>query len=223
MSDPYLLLRRGKRRAATLSVAALLVSAIVSGCRDAPGDPGIPFGGIVLQGGVADEFDASNAETATLHPDFRAFLQTRENPIEPNFDGITSNRHFGHSFILPECDGERTVRSARLTMRLRALSGDGSTDQTHWYIRNDLGELEHAWGALIPRDLSGGSWSSGETRIFEFDLGAMPHGGVNSHENLLPLLKNGELHVHVQDDTSIDYIKLEAIVGCECEDPNLEF
>ena len=199
-----------------LPVGILMLIVLAFGCDDYPHNPDPTYETIVLQGGVPDEFSTDNSEPVSVHPDFLAHIRTKKNPLNPVFDGWVSNRTFGHSFILPACFGERKVKSARVTMRLRALSGDAGNDQTHWHVRDGQGGTRRVWGASIANHLNNGSWRTGEVRTFEFDLSAMPQASAPGIEyNLLPYLEDGEIHIYIQDDTSVDFIRLEAQVLCD--------
>jgi uncharacterized protein (DUF2141 family) len=150
-------------------------------------------------GGKIDNFSLSNGATAE--------------PVTPvsitatpaYFDATKANRLFNHRFYL---GAGNCIASATLLIKIKALG----------YATNDTMGIKvpggAAWGKPISAISPTGTWTSPNVKTVLFDLGAMPSGGGST--NLIPALDwTRVLDIGIQDDTSVDYIKL-IVVFCEC-------
>lgn len=165
--------------------------------------------------GRPDHFATSDGlEAAAPSPALTASLPSNLSAV---FDGTVMDRHFGHTFQLPEGN---CIRRARLDIMARPL-GSGNT------VANDTVGLRFTgatgsatWGAYFGSGNPGTTlltnpWklpNYGSGHLFTLNLGSLPGGG-----NLLPDLQNLRfLDVAIQDDTAVDYMVL-TVEFCECE------
>jgi uncharacterized protein (DUF2141 family) len=151
-------------------------------------------------GGKIDRFSVANGATAE--------------PVTPvsitatpaYFDATKGDRAFAHRFYL---GAGNCIQSATLEIRIKALPG-GSTNDTMG-IKVPGGS---AWAKAISAISPTGTWSPPKVKTVLFNLGAMPSGGGST--NLIPALDSLRvLDINIQDDTSVDYIKL-IVVFCPC-------
>ncbi|HYG58329.1 MAG TPA: SdrD B-like domain-containing protein, partial [Symbiobacteriaceae bacterium] len=164
--------------------------------------------------GRADGFATGDGlETATPSSALTAVLSGTLSTI---FDGTVMNRHFGHTFTLPQGN---CIRSARLDIMARPL-GAGNT------VANDTVSLRFAgvagsptWGAYFgPGNPNPGLLANpwklpnyGGGQLISLDLSNLP-GSVNL---ISTLQAQRFLDVAIQDDTAVDYMVLH-VEFCEC-------
>jgi hypothetical protein len=120
--------------------------------------------------------------------------------INPLFDRPFTDRVFGHTLQLgtpPNLD----VISANLTIRLRAVAGTTSNDSIGFY---DPGSNTTVWGTSLAA-ASGTAWAPGTPSTLVLPLPAA----------VLATLADGTLDVVVEDDTSVDFMRLDVTV-CWC-------
>ena len=150
-------------------------------------------------GGKIDNFSVANGATAE--------------PVTPvsitatpaYFDATKGDRAFAHRFYL---GAGNWIQSATLEIRIKALPG-GSTNDTMGV--NVPGSS--SWAKSISAISPTGTWTPPKVKTVLFNLGAMPSGGGST--NLIPALNTFRtLDISIQDDTSVDYIKL-IVVFCE--------
>lgn len=112
------------------------------------------------------------------------------------------NRHFAQTLRF----GPGPIRSARLTVRLRAMLHNASNDGL--YLEH-TGGRKFAWSSPVAA-LTGGTWKKGASRTVRLDLTALPRkeGGPL---DLRPWLEDGVLDVVVQDDTTIEDIRIRVL------------
>lgn len=121
------------------------------------------------------------------------------------FDTTQANRAFAHRFNL---GAGNCIQSATLEIKLKAL-GDAANDTMSIKVPGSP-----SWGKPIHAISPTGTWTSPKVKTVLFDLGAMPPGGGST--NLIAALNSTRvLDISLQDDTSVDYIKL-IVVFCEC-------
>jgi len=121
------------------------------------------------------------------------------------FDTTQANHAFAHRFNL---GAGNCIQSATLEIKLKAL-GDAANDTMSIKVPGSP-----SWGKPIHAISPTGTWTSPKVKTVLFDLGAMPSGGGST--NLIPALDSTRvLDISMQDDTSVDYIKL-IVVFCEC-------
>jgi hypothetical protein len=159
--------------------------------------------------GTNDNF----AGTADLKPHPSTALSAPPRSLVPAtniYDQTASNYHFGDTFML---NHPGQITKIRLTTRLKANSGDASND----------GISFSTIPAFTPGHFSFAlpSWAAGN-KLFWFDFvanSALLVNGTAVAALIVPanfytgLNSNPlhELHVYVQDDTSVDFIQIE---GC---------
>jgi hypothetical protein len=177
---------------------------------------------VEILAGVVDDFKTNNGvETAAPS----AALQAAVGGPFAQFDGAVLNNRFVHTFRLPPC---KCIVGARLEFRAKALGTKGS-----FFSGNDSLTLGFSilsgfprWGARLggsasPPALSTPEWGSDSPpspRTFSLDLAALPVSS-GTISLLSAMQTNKYLDFYVQDDTSIDYIKLTATM-CDCCQPN---
>lgn len=163
----------------------------------------------VFLGGIVDGFvdpQPTTVEDACPSPALVAWMTANTTGVRRDFDDAagSANRPFGHSF--PGLPGNAV--KARLLVRLRSAAPGGGNDGIA------LG-LAGATFAFAPRIsvMGGDAWTTGAvgtTLDLELDLADLP-GGIN----LLPKLNvDHVLDVFVQDDSMVDFIRLE-LETCE--------
>ena len=148
----------------------------------------------LFQAGKADNFsvaDGIKAEPATPSP--------RSTPpnLQTYFDQTTNNTGFWHRFTLP---AGNCVKQASLRIHLKALSTDANNDALDIYSGSQR-------SSYVIKALNGGTWTTG-TGTFLIPVTPALIGPLN-----VPGLRF--LDIHVQDDTSVDYISL-TVTFCEC-------
>jgi uncharacterized protein (DUF2141 family) len=122
------------------------------------------------------------------------------------FDATTGDRPFAHRFYL---GAGNCIQSATLEIRIKALFGGSTNDTMGIKVPGSS-----AWAKSISAISPTGTWAPPKLKTIVFNLGAMPSGGGST--NLIPALNSTRvLDVNIQDDTSVDYIKL-VVVFCEC-------
>lgn len=156
-----------------------------------------------VTGGVDDNFvlNPLPAELAAPSPALLAWMDsiwgTRVNPF---FDRPFKDRVFGHTLQLgtpPNLD----VISAHLTIRLRAYTSLTSNDSIGFY---DPATNTTVWGTSLAAE-SGTNWDPGTTSTLVLPLPLV----------VLGTLTDGALDVVIEDDTYVDYMRLEVTV-CWC-------
>lgn len=173
-------------------------------------------------GGRADKFDTSDGpEPASPSPGYQAFMQANNfSPV--GFDHPEMNHQFGHTIVLPEGN---CIKRARLTVRVKPLGGPGSLSANDSLALRFIGSNglpvpgAPVWAAYFGSGNPGtallpNQWHTGNygPETIQLDLSSLPGGG-----NLLPTLHSLRyLDIQVQDDTSVDYVRL-TVEFCECE------
>jgi uncharacterized repeat protein (TIGR01451 family) len=176
-----------------------------------------------LLAGVDDNFSTANGpEPASPSPGLLAFIGTKP---RADFDAAEIDKHFGHTFTIPQ---GKCIKAAKLEFRAKPLSSSSSfasgNDAIHLGFVNNAGAFVGAqfsayFGTGNPPPLPsllGNAWGNDISTVaagivFTLDLAALP-GGIN----LIPDLNaNRYLDIYVQDDTSIDYLRL-VVELCDC-------
>ncbi|MEM9380734.1 MAG: hypothetical protein AAGB93_12350 [Planctomycetota bacterium] len=123
-----------------------------------------------------------------------------ENRVSVGEDAV--NRHVAQTLSF----GPGEVRSAQLTLRLRAMLLNADNDGLYLEHR---GERTFAWSARID-DLVRPRWKQGATATLRLDLARLPRKGAAPFD-LRPFLEDGKLDVVVQDDTTIDGLSIRVL------------
>lgn len=125
-------------------------------------------------------------------------------PPKMDFDEPTTNKFLLHSFTgLP-------ANIVKAELEVRAMPGPGASNDSIHLDFPPFNAPSFTWGQNFFALHPGGTWNSGDgAYTFTLDLCNLPAGGVGQPTNLLGLLNaNQSLHVMIQDDSSVDYIKL---------------
>lgn len=132
------------------------------------------------------------------------------NPPKKGFDDPTANRFFLQSFTgLPS-----NIVKAELEIRM-SPDGNGSDNDSIHFDFPPFNAPSFTWGQNIRNLHPGGTWNTGQgAYTFTLDLCNLPAGAAGQPTNLLGLINaNHSLHIMVQDDTNVDYIKLR-VTAC---------
>jgi hypothetical protein len=165
----------------------------------------------VFRAGVADAYATSGApvpEHSCPRPALAAYRAGLPAPAR-EFDDGSSNRHFAHSF--EQLPGR--IVTARLIADVRMASGNANDG---FHIGFDTSSTNHFLHADLVRSIHYAPTGTGQ---FTIDLADLP-GGLN----LLPNLNATRvLDVYCQDDTDIDFLRLELETCCEHARPDLSY
>lgn len=190
-------------------------------CKTTQPCPG--FSVFTCTGGCDDNFSSDNPEPASPGDALVAALGACNGLV--NFDGATVNRCFAHTFsgCWPSCGaacpqpGCGTIVGATLEISMRALCEISDNDTVSlWDDGTGL------WTVSIA-SLIGADWKCPMSATVVLDLAA---SGLPGTVQLPPAVSaavmqslcDGELGMHIQDDTSVDYVRLNVVV-CPCENP----
>ncbi len=125
-------------------------------------------------------------------------------PPKMDFDEPTTNKFFLQSFSgLP-------TNIVRAELEVRAQPNGGASNDSIHLDFPPFNAPAFTWSKNFFALHPGGTWDPGQgANTFILDLCNLPAGGVGQPTNLIGLLNaNQSLHVMIQDDTSVDYIKL---------------
>jgi len=155
--------------------------------------------------GLMDNFRPPFSATSP-RADFLAAVNTVYNtPTRKNFDDPTSDRFLLHSFTgLPA-----NIVKAELEVRMRPESGSTDNDSIHLDFPS-FSPPSFTWGQNMRTLHPNGTWDAGQgVYTFMLDLCDLPAGSAGQPTNLIGLLNtHRSLHVMIQDDTNVDYMKL---------------
>jgi hypothetical protein len=165
--------------------------------------------------GVDDNFSTANGVEATSpSPKLKSVLAGAH---LANFDTAVPNMGIAHTFQLPRCG---SIVGAKLEFRARPLPDNPSNDAIDLGFSTLPGFPRwSAWfgGGNAPTSpsLQVPVWgSTTAAKVFTLDLAALPT--VGSTISLLSAVQtNRYLDFYVEDDTSIDYVKLTYTL-CDC-------
>ncbi len=196
---------------AAFFLPALLSAAVVAGCRDNPADAD-PCRTQVLVGGLEDNFAPENDEHADPSPSLMNYMLANyyNDALQHQFDQIRNDRPVGHTFRLDGVDADHpaSVTKAIFTMRIRTITPAFANDWLHLMVDDGNGVVRAIYDSSV-KALYGGSVEPGVTKDVIIDLGRL---------GLLDELRNGVLHIYLQDDTKVDFVKLEVeycVSGCD--------
>ncbi len=155
------------------------------------------------RGGRMDNYVAP-LDPATRSPQLNAAFPTAN---WQGYDSPSENHFLGQSFYV----GCRTIVRAELEIHMKPLTSITDNDTLYLGLTNSSGQF--AWAQRIfALPGAGGNWDSAAHptgKLFVFDLANLPMGLTSSATNLLSKMNaDGRLDILVQDDTSVDYIKL---------------
>lgn len=172
----------------------------------------LPSSVSTTENGVRDSFSLSNGREAASP---RSALVTACNGYfrlpKIDFDvypgnGTNVNNYFAHSFI----NQTASVRSATITLRVRAGVGGSDTDVIRLgYSDGTSGQIRY-FNNISLSAITGVSWQPGTTRTVVIDLAAVPT--TSGIVNLIPtLIQRRGMDLLVTDDTGVDYALLRII------------
>jgi hypothetical protein len=155
-----------------------------------------------FRGGNVDEF-ASPADPASPSAALQAALPTTLG--WKNFDDPATDQFFGHTFTnLPA-----NIVEARLEVRIKP--GDGIPENDTMALGFAPGNPALPWGIAItdlPANASH-NWNPGQPALtFTLDLRNLPPSGTRPTNLIAMLRAKRYLDLAVQDDTTVDYVKL---------------
>lgn len=164
------------------------------------------------ENGVRDSFSLSNGrESASPRSVLVTACNGYFNLPRIDFDqypgnGVSANNYFAHSFI----NQTASVRSATITLRIRAGSGGSETDVIRLGYSDGTSSQIRSFHNIQLSTVTGTSWGAGTTRTVVIDLAAVPTtaGTVNLISTLT--LRRG-MDVLVTDDSGVDYAQLRIV------------
>jgi len=170
-------------------------------------EPCQTLGSATLTDGIEDQFAQPSEPTYQG----QGIQSLGSGPWAP-FDYGSADRQFGHTMRQLPCN----IVAATLTLSLKSTSSLSSNDTIALGITNEIPRFR--WARRVS-DVLGLPWNqSGSTAVLTLDLAALPlaSGGTVSVLNLMNA--NGELDIYFQDDTSVDYIRLDVqtCLGSDC-------
>lgn len=162
-------------------------------------------------GGRDDNFDtADGPEPASPGPELRAIMDADGSP-DRQFDDGLNNLSFGHTFT-GFASHNCFVSGATLTLRLRAEIGMTWTDEI--VLMQDGTPV---WNQRIAA-LAGGTWNNGQVALLTLNLAGLPASPIGV-TNVLAALQDGDLDLYIFDDTSVDFVRLDVQLCCDCFEP----
>lgn len=187
-----------------------ICTVILTGCKDCPVDFDPCKNHVVLFGGVDDSFSQHNVEEAEPSHELLAYMTANyHNPYLLHlFDQNHSNRPVGHTFRIPGLSAANPgkVTKAIVTMRVRAEQSNATdNDWLHLFVNDGHGGVRAIYDASL-RELNGGTWNPNDTKLVTLDLANL---SGKAETDVRQELNNGVLHVYLQDDTEVDFYKLE--------------
>lgn len=169
--------------------------------------------------GQDDKFVPGNSEPACClcnqsvvdwcYKDWNQYHPGQNFPGFTDFDATKGEKWFAQCFTLPMGN---CIQSAKLTFLAKPLAGNSSNDTITFIIGNNhwtyyFGSYNNAQGLLS------NPWNTYPLQPFQIDLSNLP-GNVNL---LSSLDSERNLGIVIQDDTSVDYMKLD-VTFCECSE-----
>lgn len=131
------------------------------------------------------------------------------NPLRKHFDDPATDSFFLHSFTgLPT-----NIVRAELEVRMRPEAGGTGNDSIHFDFP-PFNAPSFTWGQNMFALHPGGTWNAGQgAHTFVLDLGNLPAGSIGQPTDLLSRLNTHHaLNIMIQDDTTVDYMKLRVWV-----------
>lgn len=165
----------------------------------------------VFEAGVDDDFDMANGPEVPAPSDslLSYIAQVYSYPGSRDLDEVTTDRWFGHTFTgIAPAPGEH-ICGARLVTRIgQGQGGLSQNDSLGLFFLDPSGSaIGSSW--FEPLSSFGILW--GSSALVTLDLAALPDG-----QSLLDdLAYHGWLDLIVQDDTAIDFARLEIDYCCD--------
>lgn len=161
----------------------------------------------VFEAGAPDKFSPGNDEPASPGLGLQNLATGCLGWVDFDYSGC--DRCFGHSFRLPRLARPCFVQGARLRIGLRANACS--------LVHNDtllLGKGGNSLWSTSIKQLNGGIWGAGAQTILNLDLSSLPGPGATSSNIISNLQTSGTFDIFVQDDTSVDFVRLELDICC---------
>ncbi|GIU70672.1 MAG: hypothetical protein KatS3mg003_0151 [Candidatus Nitrosocaldaceae archaeon] len=125
-----------------------------------------------------------------------------------DFDINRPNSDFIHTIDLPDC----LIHNASIEMKLKADGDLPHTDRIEIFALDNVGNVCGAWGERrnLNHFADDGSWDPNDEMTLTLDLRALPLFSTEESVDLIPALNycSGYLHIFIDDDTAVDYIKI---------------
>jgi hypothetical protein len=172
----------------------------------------------VFQSGVPDDFDTSNgAELAEPSEGLKKAINYGSGYPSSwrGYDTTVSNRWFGHTFTNLKANGLE-ICGATLEIKVRSENELFYNDRIGiQFTYEDGSRAEQAWSHTL---IELGD-SSQSTKVISLDLSDLPQSEYEEHtHNLISALNShGFLDINVQDDTGVDYVKLNIEYCCNSQ------
>ena len=191
-SPASILILAGALSACMAGSAAAQFHTIFAGDEDDFGNSNDPDDALVIRPLLADYLSRPGGRNDLLHGGEPMPFDAND-PNNRDYDW-----DFGYTFEnIPMLQPD-----AKLRIRVQSVTGS-RTEYLAIQYTGDGNSLDTLWIENMPV-LNGGSWTQGESVIFDLDLGNLP-GGVNIIDEINAA---GYLDVIVGDDTSVDWIEL---------------
>ena len=157
--------------------------------------------------GLADNFANPDDQTEPTTVGARlAGVAPGSSGYRDHFDEGGADKILRHTIGgLPSC-----IAAAHLTMRIKAVSGLATNDTL------GLGNADGAtvWSSSIG-DIIGAPWNNADVRDLTLDLSALPLAAGGTVSLLDIMNTDGALDIVLQDDTAVDYVRLD-LEHCRC-------
>ena len=156
---------------------------------------------ITYQVEIADNFAAPDSAPASPSAEITSFFTGLK-----GFDDFAPNRTFVHTFTsLPP-----NIIGGSLEIGLKAHAGNSPNDSLNLEFLNP----NFRWGRAISSLTPTGFWSPPTSKVITLDLANLPISGFGI-TSVIADMADGDLDVYVQDDTAVDYLKLNVEVCCD--------
>lgn len=202
---------RSKRR---LAVLALLAIAAAAGCvSPRPVLAACPETIVQCLAGRIDNFGTGDGpELSSPSAALVAGMRAGCEGIMFQFDSLGVDQCIGHTFT--GCWSAGCAAGATLTMHVKG--GPGSTDTDDLLLGDDGTTPVYVISFNALQNLyTGGadnSWDPDDEATFVLELGNLPAGSLGG-PSILSTLQDGDLDIIVNDDTMVDYFKLDVQEG----------
>ncbi|GIU71644.1 MAG: hypothetical protein KatS3mg003_1123 [Candidatus Nitrosocaldaceae archaeon] len=157
----------------------------------------------IFEAGIEDNF-TNGTEQASPSPALAVFLANYPSGTR-NFDDLTNNRVFGHTFSnLPD-----NIVAATLEMAFRAGTAETFNDSFALDFSNNT---QFAYASSLA-NIHGGSWNDNDSTSIILDLANLPISGSYPTDILASINEDHALDIYIQDDTGIDFARL-TVTSC---------
>ena len=163
----------------------------------------------ICKSGVQDNFNTLNSEVSNPSTLLvNGILSACSAGIQPGYDTFVNDRCFGHTFMNCFVKTRCPIKLATLEFCIRAANVPLTYTDSLILGINGVS----LWSKRIPY-LNSGRWNPGDTLCKTYNLNNLPIDGVSIINDIQSV---GHLDVVVQDDTAVDFLKLN-IEYLKCE------